>query len=232
LIRLEGQFAWDGFRAVMFDLDGTLYDQRALRRCMLKELLTYAPFRPSHWMDMWALLRFRKERERLAEAKAQNVLERQFAIVADQLRLSPDRVKSVVNEWIDVRPLKHLRAVRRRGIETFFGELRRRGIRIGVLSDYPVSAKLVALGLEADATCYALEPAVGYLKPHPAGLNTLLRRLGVEPNECVFIGDREERDGVCAAALNVPFMLCRTPDFFSNLVGGDSERAAVVPARG
>jgi len=74
--------------------------------------------------------------------------------------------------------------------------LRREGKLIGVLSDYPVKAKLAALGLTADYSISAAE--VGYLKPHPRSLERLIDAAKVEARSTLLIGDRADRDGLVA----------------------------------
>jgi len=69
---------------------------------------------------------------------------------------------------------------------------------IGVVSDYPASAKLAAMGLAADHVVWAGESDVGILKPHPRGLQRLMTRAGVSASETVLVGDRVERDGAAA----------------------------------
>ena len=63
---------------------------------------------------------------------------------------SPEQVRAVVSRWIDRHPLPYLRACRYAGLGELFAGLRRHGKTIGVLSDYPATAKLAALELAAD----------------------------------------------------------------------------------
>ena len=226
-----GKIVWDGIRGVIFDLDGTLYDQHRLRARIFAELVVHLALQPSHWVDVVGLIRFRKLRERLADVKAKNAAQLQYALVSKSLGLPESRVVAFVDEWIERRPLPHLRAARLSGVAEFFVMLRARSIRIGVFSDYPVAEKLKALDLNADAECYSLEDVDGYLKPHPAGLHLLLGRLGLQSSECLLIGDRVERDGACAAALNMPFLHRRGAEFFDNLLG-DCSASLLQPTRG
>lgn len=185
-------------RAVVFDLDGTLYDAAPLRRRMAVELLGHCLLHPRRAGLPRRLQRFRRERERLAEEGTEGIARRQYERPADRLGVDPDELRAEVEEWMLRRPLRHLGRFRAAGAARFFAELRERGIRIGVLSDYPAAAKLEALGLAADATVAATDPDVDRLKPDPAGLIRLLDRLGTAPDACLVIGDRDERDGECA----------------------------------
>ena len=103
-------------------------------------------------------------------------------------------------------------------IREIFDILRERGLKIGVFSDYPVEEKLIALKLNADATCYSLESGLGKLKPQTLGLETIINRLALNKSECVFIGDRDLRDGICARRLGIPFILRRGRDFYKKII--------------
>jgi hypothetical protein len=54
----------------------------------------------------------------------------------------PERVRGIVGEWIERRPLRHLAACRYPGVLKLFAGLRGSGKMIGICSDYPVQAKL------------------------------------------------------------------------------------------
>jgi HAD superfamily hydrolase (TIGR01549 family) len=97
------------------------------------------------------------------------------------------------------RPLRHLRASRPPGLAELFERLRKRGIKIGVFSDYPAEAKLECLELKADLVACAVEPRINRLKPHPAGFAFIAGQFGASPSECLHVGDREDRDGACAS---------------------------------
>lgn len=209
---------WNSVLGVIFDLDGTLYHQVPVRMQMARKLLMHAVREHNGWRDVSMLRYFRKNREVLAEACQKNVREEQYAATACAFGVGTDAVATVVHRWMEVAPLEVLRAARFRDIGGFFAALRARGIKIGVFSDYPIEAKLTALGLHADAICCSTEPDVDCLKPGTIGLKKLLTQLQIEPRACVMIGDREDRDGACARSLDMRFLLCTRRDFYSNLL--------------
>jgi FMN phosphatase YigB (HAD superfamily) len=198
---------WQRVRAVVFDLDGTLYDQRAMYLRMTAELALHCLRRPSQLPAVRILLKFRPLREELADEEVEGIGRAQYERAAERLRLPADRIERVVEEWIIKRPLRHLVACRHAGVQRFFSALRAGNRRIGVLSDYPAVAKLAALDLAADAVVSAVDPEVDRLKPHPAGLARTLDALAVAPGEALMIGDRDNRDGECARRLGCPYLL-------------------------
>jgi putative hydrolase of the HAD superfamily len=218
LIDADVTLDWSRVRGVILDVDGTLYEQRKLRLRMLGEILRYTAFSMKGLTAIKVINRFRKNREDLARSQIRDASCLQFSLVANELDLPTELVVSIVDEWITRRPLKYLRTLRRAGVAEFVSEMQSRNIRIGVLSDYDAAPKLAALELRADATFHSLQDSQGYLKPHPFGLEAILRRLDLNAGDCVMIGDREDHDGACSAALGVPFLLCDRSTFFVDLL--------------
>lgn len=198
---------WQRVRAVVFDVDGTLYDQRAMRLRMVRELALRCLARPTVLQEARILRAFRQVRKELAEEEASSIDRIQYDRTADRLGLRSARIETVVQEWILDRPLRHLPACRLAGVRRLFNDLRDGGRRIGVWSDYPVDAKLEALGLAAEATSSPADPQVDRLKPQPAGLERTLEQLAVPPGEALMIGDRDDRDGEAARRLGCPYLL-------------------------
>ena len=198
---------WQRARAVVFDVDGTLYDQGALRRRMAWELAGRCLTRPATLAEARILRSFRALREALAEEEATGIGKLQYERSAQRLGLPAARVEAVVEEWMLRRPLRHVAACRKAGVRRLFSALRRSGRRIGVWSDYPARGKLAAMGLAADVVVSAVDPDVDRLKPNPAGLARVLERLQVSPAESLLIGDRDERDGEAARRFGCPYLL-------------------------
>ncbi len=192
---------WASLKVAVFDLDGTLYDAGRLRRRMVVSLLLHCLGHPRNLGVPRILFEFRRCRERLAEQERASIRLLQYTAPAARLELDPERVKQVVEEWFFRRPLPHLEDCRFPGVRSVFAKLAGMGKAVAVLSDYPVDAKLAAMGLAVDFTVSGMDPEVNRLKPHPAGLARVLELAGAEARESVLVGDREERDGACARRL-------------------------------
>ncbi len=189
--------AWDSIGLVVFDVDGTLYSQRRLRLRMLRDMMVHAASTRS--LDVPLVIRaYRRIHEWIAEREVSDFDTALVAETAEATRLPAAKIRSIVDEWIECRPLPYLALCRYPGIEALFAGLRRKARTIGVLSDYPAVAKLDALGLEADHVVCASDKGIGILKPNPRGLKVLIDAAGVTPSETVLIGDRAERDGAAA----------------------------------
>lgn len=198
-----------GVRAVLFDVDGTLYAQTPLRIKMAAEL-AFAGVRAPRKIarDARILATFRRMREELRQegAAASRPLEMlQYSRPAGRLGIDAADVRQVVDEWIMERPLRHLRSARRPGLGRFLSLLADRGLRVGALSDYPVHTKLRALGVAnyfSLGLCTADRP-INAFKPHPGGFRHACELWGVAPQEVLYVGDRPETDGAGAAAAGI-----------------------------
>jgi len=91
-------------------------------------------------------------------------------------------------------------------------QFQRRGIPIGVFSDYPALGKLRALGLTAQVIVSATSAEVNRLKPDPTGLLLAAGKLGLPAPECLFIGDQEAKDGECARRAGMPYLILASRD--------------------
>lgn len=109
----------------------------------------------------------------------------------------PEEVFAPVGQQLFARhTVKHLwSSVRERTAETL-DELRRRGYRLGVISnaDGKVDALLETVGLRPHFELVIDSGAVGIDKPDPRIFRMALERLGVEPHEAVYVGDIYEID--------------------------------------
>jgi HAD superfamily hydrolase (TIGR01549 family) len=198
-------------RAVLFDLDGTLYRQTAIRMCMAIELLTLPLAGPLRAPRRWrALSEYRKAQERLRLAGRRGSLAReQVSAAASAAGLPIAEVQSLVDEWLQTRPLKYLRWFRAAGLANLLQFLEASGIPTGVLSDYPAQSKLHALGLTGrfSPVLSSTDLEVGVFKPNPGGFLRACKLWQLAPSEVLMVGDRPDVDAAGAAAAGMPCVI-------------------------
>lgn len=201
---------WRDIDLVVFDVDGTLYDQRRLRLAMLAQLLRHSlQTRSLHTLRV--LRTFRRVREALGDAAAllpagvepENFMQAQYARTAELHALTPEAVQHLAEDWLELRPLPSLAACRYPHLDTLFDALHQGGKQVAVFSDYPAAAKLNALDLKAWPISCATDPAIGRLKPDPRGLLAVLRQSGVPASRALMVGDRFDRDAEAARRAGV-----------------------------
>jgi FMN phosphatase YigB (HAD superfamily) len=99
------------------------------------------------------------------------------------------------------------------GLLEFCEWAKQAGLQLAVLSDYNPREKLRAMEVEEyfSLIACAQDPDIGVFKPNPAGLRAVARRLGVLPEETIYIGDRPEVDGAVAIAAGVTGVILHLP---------------------
>lgn len=203
-------------RAVLFDLDGTLYAQKPIQLRMAMELALLPIRRPFAALGIIRALRsYRHAQEalRAAEPAQGSLADAQVALAARESGLPAAQVAALVEEWMIRRPLKYLRTQLAPGTLELLDLLQRSGVRAGLLSDYPALDKLQALGLAdrfAPVLCSS-DPAINRFKPDPRGFQVAADMWGLPPEQVLMVGDRYEVDLVGARAAGMPCVLVGTP---------------------
>ncbi len=100
------------------------------------------------------------------------------------------------------------------GVRAALAELGRH-VPLGLVTDGHVPgqrAKLEATGLGPHFEVVVFSDEIGrrYRKPHPAGVDAALERLGVPPLEAVLVGDRPDKDVAVALRLEMRAVRVRT----------------------
>jgi FMN phosphatase YigB (HAD superfamily) len=202
-------------KAVLFDLDGTLYQQRRMRALMALELSTLLVTRPwSARRRLRALAAYRKAQEALRVSATADVSPAtQLEFAAERAGVPVQEIDAIVNEWMFERPLKYLPLCRADGLFDLLSLLDRQGLPLGVLSDYPAEAKLRALGVAGrfSVVLCSSDLDVGRLKPHPRGFLRASEHWQIDPGDVLVVGDRLEVDAHGAAAAGMPCVIIGRP---------------------
>jgi FMN phosphatase YigB (HAD superfamily) len=199
-------------RALILDLDGTLYRQPPLRWRMLWCALHAHVVHPVRGLSTLRVLRaYRRAQEALRASPSahRNLAEEQLQLACQWTGVEPGLVRSCVARWMEQEPLIFLPRVRYQGVEEFLEVATVRGWRLAVFSDYPATAKLRAMDLLRffDVIVSAQDPEVRQFKPSPRGLEVTLGRLRVAKHQAVYIADRPDIDVPAATAAGLPCVI-------------------------
>jgi putative hydrolase of the HAD superfamily len=199
-------------RAVLFDFFGTL--TRAVRRgprhAAIARLLGCDPTALTAVLD------------RSFEARSRGLFgsaEAALAWVCEQAGGQPRRGALRAALTQRVRAVREDTELRTGAVPALIA-LRRRGVRVGVVSDcgyeLPEFLPLLPVGPLLDARAFSVH--VGACKPHPAMYLTACERLRVRPEECLFVGDGGSRELTGAAAVGMTVVRLAAPDLAGHLV--------------
>ncbi|MEP7050699.1 MAG: HAD family hydrolase [Pseudomonadota bacterium] len=203
------------YDAWLVDLDGTLYTQHWVRLVMAAELLLLG------WSALPTLRRFRHVQEaQRAELMAgealpithANPFAAQLARTADALGRPVAEVELIVQDWMFARPGKWIRRFPNTKLLAEIRAFRAQGGKTALVSDYPAQRKVDALGVRElfdVVVASGEEHGPQRLKPDPAGFMRAAELLGVPPDKCLVIGDRDDADGAAARAAKMSFRLVR-----------------------
>jgi HAD superfamily hydrolase (TIGR01509 family) len=198
---------------MIFDLDGTLYLQGPLRRAVLWRLLCAGVARPAPTWREWRLIDYyRKAQEHLRNCP-EPFAAAQLPLACEWSGVPLEQAAKTIARWMEDAPLGILARYLRPGVVNLLETARNRGIRLGLVSDYPASRKLLALGLDSyfSVVLTAQDDRVGVFKPAPNGLRLALADLGVEPGRAVYVGDRPSVDGETAHRAGVAGVILGQP---------------------
>jgi len=209
-------------KALIFDLDGTLYEQAPLRRAMLFRLVGAHLAHPLLGIATLRVLQsYRKAQELLRQRPSQSgdLAAEQLQLAGARLGLNAEAIAPCVARWMDGEPLPLLARCMRAGAAELLRKAKHCGLRLAVWSDYPAHRKLAALGIREmfDIVVTAQDPAVGRFKPDPAGLDLIISTLGIQRHEALYIGDRPEVDGLAASRAGVPYLNLTSGQTFEGL---------------
>ncbi len=182
-------------KAVGFDIDGTLYRNMMMYICSTPSFIKH-PVLVSH---------FSKARKEIRNIRPIDDFRKvQTSLISASMGIPEDRVEAMIEkrlykDWEEtfkcIRPVK--------GVRQTLEKIKELGLGLGALSDFPVQNKLKYLGLDGYWDCEFTSEETGYLKPHPESFLLLAERLGVKPEEILYVGNSYSKDVEGAAAVGM-----------------------------
>jgi putative hydrolase of the HAD superfamily len=229
-----------GYRAVVFDLVGTLVDLSGEDLMALHSRVAAGMSLPlDRFLDLWSA-----EYERLSLGEHASALEaiEQVATRAG-VTLVPEQARAFELEWPEFMRAS-LRSLWPDALPVL-RQIRDAGYRTGLITNCPPD--IPALWPESDLAplidVAVFSSEAGLRKPDPRIYQLACRELGVEPEECVFVGDGGSSEISGAAAAGMFAVQLRAPvdavtagilaqeDWDGRTVSTLSELLSIVTAR-
>lgn len=190
-------------RAVVFDFDGTLYNNKRFPFWLVT----------SRIKDAFVFNAERKVRKQMKGVDLENAdtfYDSFFSHLSDRSRFTPEEAK----EWYWNVYMENFPDILRdhyqpyEGVEQLFAHLDEIGIPTVIYSDYPrVKERVEALGLPEDlCENYWSAPDMGALKPAIRPMHEIASAMGIETSEILMIGDRVDTDGKSAFSCGAQFI--------------------------
>lgn len=195
-------------KAVLFDVDGTIYSSLKMRICIALHMCIHILMHPKDIKIIKIISTFRKEREKRAGqyfGDKESLESLQYQWAAEVLRIPADEVRMVIAMWMYTVPLRYMRYSAYVDIFAVLDTLKQKGVKVAMVSDYPVTEKLKAIGIAVDVEVSALDADVNALKPSTRSYEKAIQVLGMKNSDCWIVGDREDRDGAVAQSLGIPY---------------------------
>jgi len=204
-------------RAIVFDLDNTLTDFMRMKDAAIQAAM-------DGMIDAGLKIPREELRGRIDAIYRERGLE--FQQVFDELlarELGQIDPKILASGIVAYRRARESTLVLYPHVPMTLLELTKRGIRLGVVSDAPrlqVWMRLCALSLQHLFDAVVTFDDTGERKPSPAPFREVLRRLGVEAQDSLMVGDWAERDVVGGKSLGMKTVFARYGDTFDTQVSG------------
>ena len=191
-------------KVVVLDLDGTLYSKHGMVKHMMASAIL-------EWKMMLIERKTRKQLRGIWKGDKDSFYNMYFATMAQGHLFSQDYAKW----WYETRYMPLMVKVIQKWhkpvewLLPFVHQCKELGVRLVVLSDYGhAKEKIQALGLDESIFDWVISaPELGGLKPAAELMNRVAAKMGVQPHQCLVIGDRDDTDGELARSVNAPFVL-------------------------
>lgn len=193
------------YKAWILDFDGTLTRSLPVRLLMAAWLVGYYFLHPTRLREIFLLRDWRRLREERFCAAEENFRTRQVEELSRRYALSVEAVEKILRTWMVERPQKILRHCTRRSLIAAAEAQQRRGVKLIVYSDNSAREKVAAIDFPADEIFSADDEFISCMKPDARGLKKILAHMNLKPEDVLYIGDRHDRDGICAEAAGVDY---------------------------
>ncbi len=191
------------YKAICFDIDGTLYPKSLMNKRLLRLGLTHPLFSMKY-------NKMRKELRKCQDSLSGSLMSKEATVICKNMgkEANEDLVKEHLKSWI-YEPMRRLYLSTKpyAGVLETFKAIKERGLEIGVFSDFPLFNKLESMGLASYVDYASSSEVVGFLKPSVHCFENLLYNIGLDSSQVLYVGDSYDKDIVGARACGMDAVL-------------------------
>lgn len=203
---------FDEYQLILFDMDGTLYFQRALQLKMAFLLLKNVLLQKRGWQELAIVLKFRRLRESAVEGDGLD--EKLYNLLAEKWNMDAGQISEIIQKWIYQKPLEYLGKYRDKQLIEMMKKSEEMGVKVAVYSDYPTKEKQNVLGIDDVMGFYAGQKEIRRLKPDAKGIEVIMECFRVtDKRKVLMIGDRKSKDGQAAKNADIDFLILKKYKF-------------------
>lgn len=194
-------------KAVAFDIDGTLY-----RTWRFNIRMPVHFFGHLYFFSQYGLVR-RKMRK--VEANSSDLIKLQAEMMGKRLFCSPEKAQVHLDKIVYTGLEKMFKKIRPcKGSVEFVKKLKDSGYKIGILSDFPPEQKGNIWGIKDLCDVVLGSEAAGALKPSPVPFLKLAEKLGVKPEQILYVGNNHKYDILGAKNTGMKTAWIKVPGIF------------------
>ena len=173
-------------KAVLFDVDGTLYPQSFFIKTSLQFFLRHP--------KLSAAFRHLRHDVR-AIGGVEDLHLAQVSLCAGYMRIPAEKAQALLETHIYGTYMDMLsKAKPYPQVEGLLADLKKAGLRMGVITDYPVGAKVSALGFDQYWDVAISADTMGHLKPEPDAFLLAAEELKIAPEQIIYVGNEYKYD--------------------------------------
>jgi len=206
-------------KAVIFDMDGTLYNEREYVMSGFRAVAEY--------LSVKYKMRFNKIFEILKSDFDNGLRKRNFNVLVEKLHLNDEKIGNLVDIYRKHKPSISLYP----DAEMILNEFKKEDFKLGLITDgYKESQenKISSLNLRDYFDLIIITDDYGkeYWKPSEKSFKLALSKFGMKPNETTYIGDNPLKDFVTAKKLGIYTIRIRRGDGEYDHIEADDEYEA------
>lgn len=198
------------YKAICFDVDGTLYSPQQLRQFMINIGFSH-PVWASRYNRMRQLFRqlqgsFEEMNMEGTSFEDREALVYMKTAAGRKLRMVEARQKLDKNYYSHMEEVYATLEKQPETAQTL-EKIKKAGLTVCVLSDWPLYNKLELMGVDSLVDCRITPYDMGYLKPDVHCFTYMLDRLARKNTEVLFVGDSYDKDITGASAAGIDSVL-------------------------